>query len=48
MDERTSNCCDAPVIGEIDRDGFGRCSKCKEMAEFFTDDEYHKKYGELG
>lgn len=38
---RTSNCCDArPVEDLIDRDKIGRCSKCKEMAEFLSDEEY--------
>lgn len=30
---KTSNCCDAPLEGELDGN-IGRCSKCKEMAEF--------------
>lgn len=37
--ERVSNCCGAPVLGEVSAMGigtemFGRCSCCKEMAEF--------------
>lgn len=36
-----SECCDAPVMGEVSAMGvgtamFGRCSKCKECAEFYS------------
>jgi len=30
--DKVSNCCDAPIEGEIE-DNVGRCSKCKEMAK---------------
>lgn len=38
----TSNCCGESPIGELDEhDGhyFGRCDKCKEMAEFLREDD---------
>lgn len=34
--EVLSNCCSAPVMGELFRN-FGRCSDCLEMAEFEED-----------
>ena len=35
-DELTSTCCDAYPIGEIDIDGTGRCSDCKEGTTFIN------------
>jgi hypothetical protein len=31
-EDRFSECCGMKIVGEVDRDGFGRCSKCKEMS----------------
>jgi len=47
-EQRTSNCCGAgPLFGEIYSDlvdgklvHTGRCSRCKDGAEFFTDEEF--------
>jgi hypothetical protein len=45
-EKRYSNCCGAPVLGEMDsykEDGhtyyLGRCSRCKDGAEFLTQEE---------
>ena len=35
-DELTSNCCGAYPIGELDKYNVGRCSECKEGAEFIN------------
>jgi len=36
-----SDCCDAPIVGEVDGEGeedaCGRCGKCKEMAGVYDD-----------
>jgi hypothetical protein len=50
---RTSNCCGAgPLFGEIYADTLdgrrvytGRCSKCKDGAEFVTDEEFDEWLG---
>lgn len=37
-----SDCCGAPIIGEITGEGedaCGRCSQCKEMSGIATDEE---------
>ena len=31
LEPKTSNCCDAPIVGQED-EGYGRCSDCGEMA----------------
>jgi len=35
--QRYSECCSAPVWGEVDNEGWGRCSDCKEMSETWED-----------
>jgi len=32
-----SECCGAPALGELS-ENIGRCSKCKEMADFYDED----------
>ena len=41
-----SNCCGARPLGEVDRFNTGRCSKCKEGAVFFSEDECCLECGE--
>lgn len=33
-DERLSECCGEPALGELSDDDFGVCAGCKEHAEF--------------
>lgn len=40
-ESEVSNCCGAPIEGEVDS-GHGRCSQCKEMASVETDDDQSK------